>query len=120
MAINIEQLRQLINVYKPIGIVSGREFLLHPDDALRLADDLGKIGIRLVGADGWYYANRELNYLVEDPGIGCSVSDDFSESVEETIALVRNFITTKLPEHIEFVALTPDFPFDQYRLLYMP
>ena len=75
---------------------------------------LGKIDVRLMGATGWYFANRELDRLAEAPHIGCSLSWGLPESVQESVTMVKTFIGSGLPKYIEFIAILLDVPWEQY------
>lgn len=94
----IEALEQLIDRYHPLGIVKAEELLLHPEDAVSLANELEKKGILILGVDFWYYID---NKIVENPS-----SLDLSEikNVKTSARLVEEFITNQLPEKTAFVS----------------
>ena len=94
----LETLKKLIDKYYTLAMVKADELLLHPTDALRLADELEQKGILILGVDIWYYIGDRI---AEDPG-----SLDLTEitNVKVSVKLTREFITTHLPEKTAFVS----------------
>jgi phosphotransacetylase len=94
----IEALEQLIDKYHHLGIIKAQELLLHPEDAVSLANELEKKKILILGVDLWYYID---NKIVEDPS-----SLDLSEikNAKTSARLVKEFITNQLPERTAFVS----------------
>jgi len=94
----VETLKKVIDQYHTLGMVKADELLLHPTDALHLADELEQRGILILGVDIWYYIG---NQIAEDPG-----SLDLSEITNSKVSakLAREFITSKLPERTAFVS----------------
>jgi len=108
-----EQLIHLLEAYRSLGIVKGGELCLPPHDALRLADDLEAIGVVVMGLDGWYYIDQDKGMIAQDLSVDLYVGDDVlrsSNSVHNSISIVKDFISTRLPERIAFVSFTLDVP----------
>ena len=112
-----EQVAAVLERYKPLGIVRGRQFgaelLLRPQDALRLADELGKLGVPIAGVDGWKYVNREHGTVRQDIDVDFSVDDALlrqHDAVERSVALVKDFIRHQLLPDTDFVVLNLDIP----------
>ncbi|MEQ8754544.1 MAG: hypothetical protein RID09_13660 [Coleofasciculus sp. G1-WW12-02] len=94
----IETLRSIIDNYHNLGIVKAGELLLRPVDAVKLADELEKNGILILGVDLWYYIG---NKIAEDPG-SLELSD--ISDVKDNARVAKEFIKNKLPERTEFVS----------------
>lgn len=67
--------QQVVEKYRPKIIVHGSDFLLPLRDAVSLVIDLGGLGIRMLGFDGWRYVNEDSNKLVQALDIGFDVED---------------------------------------------
>ncbi len=113
METRIENLRQLLKRYKSLAVTKGSEFLLSPENALHLADDLARINVGVWGLDGWYYIDREKGWIVQDLTADFSVDEKLLEQPETanmSLEAVKDFIKTQLPERIEFVSFTFNVP----------
>ena len=107
------QLTQIMNKYRPLGVMKGSEFLLTPDDAIRLIDDLEAIGIAITGVDGWRYVDRDKGWIVQDLEVDLSIDDAIlqgEQPVQKSSAIAKNYIRNRLPERVSFVSFTLDIP----------
>lgn len=107
-----EQLLQLAQKYKPLGQIMLDELLLSADDALKLADDLERIGAPIAGVNFWYYVTvRDQQILAQDHH-ELSVSDAILQGenpVQDSVALAKNFIGLR-PPRATFVSIIVDAP----------
>ncbi|MFN8375869.1 MAG: hypothetical protein U0694_23725 [Anaerolineae bacterium] len=69
---NLDILIRLFVKYQArTSFLKGSEFLMPPDDALKLVDELKSLGVLIMGSSGWYDVDRERNW------IGEALEDDF-------------------------------------------
>lgn len=115
------ELREFLQAYRAVGFVKGGELLLPPDDMLRLADELEALGIAITGVTGWYYVKPDdKTAVVEDLGADFSVSEAElrgKNAVQRSVAMVKEYIVSKLPERTAFVSFTLDIPLSWEREL---
>ena len=103
-----EQLLKLLKNSYPKGVIKGNEFLLPPDDALRLIDVIEQAGIPILGVTCWYYGGPEGQLLGEDLNIELSINADILTSknaVSESARLTRVFLKTELLDYHTFVEI---------------
>lgn len=86
------------------------EIPLLPIDAVRLADEVGALGIPIMGVTGWSYTGDTESAVFERPGgyyVGDKILSD-DDAVAHSLALVKKYITTGLHPLIHRVALNLD------------
>jgi hypothetical protein len=109
-----DSLTQIMGQYRHLGVVKGGELLLRPDDALRLAEELGRIGIAIMGCDGWYYVKPDDDrWIAQDLAVDYYVGDDIlqcDEPVRRSVEAVKQFIKTEVTERTAFISFTLDVP----------
>jgi len=95
----IKKLESLLKKYEHLGILKAGELLLPPTDAIDVINDLGQLGILILGVDLWY--SQGLN-LAEDPN-----SLDLSDvnDVIQNAHYAKEFITHHLPKRTTWVSL---------------
>src|SRR5262245_14512409 len=105
-----DQLVELMKKYRSIGLLKAGQLLLKPDDALRLADELEPLGIAVMGLDTWCYKEFEARTtLSQEQMQTLEIKPDVligPRAVQESITLVKRFITQSLPPNAVFVSLT--------------
>ncbi|MBN1123042.1 MAG: hypothetical protein JXJ17_18350 [Anaerolineae bacterium] len=105
---------EILERYRPLGIIKAGELLLRPDDALRLADELGQLGIAILGCDGWYYVKPgDDKAIAQDLAADFFVGNDVlqgNDSVQKSVKAVKQFIVTSIPEKTDFISFTFDVP----------
>jgi hypothetical protein len=107
------ELAELIARHRPHGIEWGGELLLPPARALELLDDTERLGIAVLGADGWHYVNREKGWIVEEPEADLAVPESVLEgpdAVHRSAEIARGFIRQGLATSTEFVSLVFEAP----------
>jgi hypothetical protein len=106
-----ERFRELIQKYKPEGIIKGSSFLLSPSAMLPLVDELEAANILILGAEAWRYTTTLINGSI---GIYEDLEFDFDTESEKSnddnpvkasAFLVKEHIK-QLPPEIELVSLT--------------
>ncbi len=108
-----EGIQRIIAKYRAEGIVKGSEFLLPPETAVCLVDDLEAIGVVILGVDGWRYVDKEKGWIVQDLEVELSVDDMIlqgDQPARRSAALARDFIANRLPKKVDFVSLILDIP----------
>lgn len=106
------KLVDIMQKYAPLGVVMGHELLLRSDDTLRLANDLEKLGIAILGFDCWY---NDHGGLREDTSVEFYVGDTIiwgSTPVHDSAVKVNDFIQNQLPKNTQYVSLTLHIPYD--------
>ena len=101
------ELARLMNNYRPLGLMEGTSnFVLKPDLALHLADDLDKIGVPITAVELWYWVEFEgKQYLTEDPyGPSFDQFFDQPDAVSKTVEAAKHYLTHDLPERIVYVS----------------
>ena len=109
---NQQQLRGLIQRYRPLGIVKGNELLLSPKDALYFANDLKAIDISIMGVDGWHFVDKSKGWIVQDLTVEFGVDEDILQmenASEKSVEQVTKFLE-QLEERIDFVSFILDIP----------
>lgn len=99
--------------YEKIGIQKGVELLLLPEDAIKLIDDLVEIGVRLLGCDCWRYVDikeKDTGKILEIVGGGVIVELPENSLIIDDANYVKEFISNKLYEDVNFVSLIYDEP----------
>ena len=107
------QIMQLFSQYYLQGLVKGGELCLPPLLALQLADDLGNLGVGIMGVDGWRYT--ENGFVAQDLATDFYVGDEILRSntaVEDSVLVVKEFITNHLAPTTIFVSFTLNIPYD--------
>ncbi len=94
------KLALLFEKYQPLGQWKAGELLLKPADALRFADELAAVGVRIWGVDLWYYVE---DGICEDPGC-LDLSSLWGAEPAEFVVEVKQLITSRLPPHIALVS----------------
>lgn len=114
------QLAEVLATYRSLapagwreGPLMGGELPLPPEHALRLADDLQALGVAIMGIDGWVYLDEQKEHIVEDRTIDFYVGDEVltsDDAVRRSVALVKEYITTRLPKTTPLVSFTLNIP----------
>lgn len=101
-----EQIDRLREKYLPLGIVWGGEFLLPPNEAIRLLREFAEMGVVVVACDLWRYVDRSKGWIVSLLGAGHGVGNDRVASVtaEGGAAVVEDFLVNHLPPDAELVS----------------
>lgn len=97
-----EKITRLLDIYRPLGIVKAGELLLRPEDALRLADDLERIGVGIAGVDVWYYVGENIAEGLEGTDLSSLLKEE--DSVKKSIAYAKQFIREHLSQRTVFVS----------------
>ncbi len=108
---NSKDLAMIAKKYRYEGIVKGVEFLLSPDKAISLIDDLARHGVLIVGCDLWRYLDQSKEHIVALLGAGIGIDSPVDESsVERNAGVVKEFLSEQLPQDAELVSLVLDDP----------
>jgi hypothetical protein len=110
--ISRDDLTEIMNKYRQLGIVKGKELLLPPDQALRLADDLEGVGVAIMSLDGWYYVDRDRGWIVQDLKTDLSLDSDVysgMQGVHRSVLAVKTFLN-QLSRQVDFVSFTLNVP----------
>lgn len=107
-----EDLQNIANKYRSLGIIKGAEFLLPPEIMVEFIGELAKAGVLIYGCDLWRYVDptKDLERIVELLGAGIDVSKGHEKmpSVERSAETVRDFIKYQLPDDAELVSLVTE------------
>jgi hypothetical protein len=109
------ELARLLAEYRHGAVEWGGELLLRPGDALRLVDDVERLGVAVLGADGWHYTDRAKGWIVEEPEADLAVPESILQEpdvVRRSAEAARDFIRNRLTPATEFVSLVLDTPGD--------
>lgn len=91
------------------GIKKGSEFLIPPSKGSEFVDELQNIEMVILGLDGWYYVDKDSQWIVQDLSVDFSVDESIIESdeaVSQSAAIVKDYIANQLPDQIDFVSFT--------------
>lgn len=109
-----EELVQIADKYRPLGIVKGVEFLLIPDLMVEFIEDLSNAGVLIYGCELWRYLDptRDPKRIVALLGAGIDVTRGLTQdnllSVKRSAEIVIDFVKNQLPEDAELVSLVTE------------
>lgn len=100
----------IIKKYIPPGFFKASTFLLPPENAVQLVDDLVAHGIAVFGVGCWFYDTNDP-IPIEDSYFFFSVDIETLEApdgVPKSGELVKDFLNNKLPAKYTLVQITFD------------
>lgn len=108
-------LSDLMAQYRPLGMIKAGVLLLKPDDALRLAEDLEKLDVAIMGLDCWCYSDRDgRSTITQDAALSVEIDPKILNSdraVQDSVMRVKRFISGELPPNAIFISLTLHIPY---------
>ena len=102
-----EMWRDLESRYEQRGIRHGSMFLMRPADALNFAEELGQLGIGILGPEFWYAPGNEY-YPAPDYGYMLDADDFVRRSVQQAKKDVAH-----APDGIVWVSFTLAIPLSE-------
>ena len=102
-----ERLVKLIESYRAVGVIHGREFLLPPSDAISFARGLSDLGLVIAGADFWCYVDKEKGWIKQLVGADIPVEKQVpweEMTAKKNFRIVESFLMNELPEETDLVS----------------
>jgi hypothetical protein len=109
----VGNLLQIVEKYRPSGILKGVELLLPPEVAISLIDELSQFGVMIWGCDLWRFLDpkKDPKRIVALVGAGILVDDPKLPEIAtaaRNAKAVKEFIQHRLPEDAELISLIFD------------